>query len=119
MPAFLSDEWIDALGEAARDARPSPSSQVSVRQVVGDVSWTVRVRDGAITVDRATDADLTLAMDAATASALARGELSTADALAAGRLRLSGDLSMLLDAAGGLDGLDAAFAAMRAATTFG
>ena len=118
MPVFLSDEWIDALGAAASKATPAPTARVAIRQVVGDVAWTVRVADGAVSVDRDEAADLTLHTDLATAAALARGELAAADALAAGRLRLSGDLSVLLDAAGGLAGLDAAYAEVRASTDF-
>jgi predicted lipid carrier protein YhbT len=119
VPVFLSDEWIEALGEAAAKASPAPDARVAIRQVVGDISWTVRVADGAVSVDRDDTADLTLHADAETAAALARGELAAADALAAGRLRLSGDLSVLLDATGGLAGLDAAYAGVRASTEFG
>jgi putative sterol carrier protein len=116
---FLSDEWIEELAAAAAKATPAPHARVAIRQVVGDVAWTVRVADGAVSVDRDEAADLTLHTDAATAAALARGELATADALAAGRLRLSGDLSVLLDSAAGLAGLDAAYAEVRSATEFG
>jgi predicted lipid carrier protein YhbT len=115
---FLSDEWIEALAAAAAHATPALHARVAIRQVVGDVAWTVRVADGAISVDRDEAADLTLHTDAGTAAALARGELAAADALAAGRLRLSGDLSVLLDASGGLAGLDAAYAGVRASTEF-
>ena len=118
MPAFLSDEWIDALGAAAAGAAPAGDVRIAIRQVVGDVSWTVRVAGGAVSVDRDPTADLTLSTDPETAAALASGELATADALAAGRLRLAGDLSVLLEAAGGLAGVDAVYAGVRASTEF-
>jgi putative sterol carrier protein len=118
VPAFLSDEWIDALGAAAARAKPAPDARVAIRQVVGDVSWTVRIDGGAVHIDREPVADLTLSTDVETAAALARGELATPDALATGRLRLSGDLSVLLAAADGLAGLDAAYAEVRDSTTF-
>jgi predicted lipid carrier protein YhbT len=118
MPVFLSDEWIDALAEAAAEAAPRADARVAIRQVVDDVSWTVRVADGAVSVDRGALADLTLSSDAVTAAAMARGELAAADALASGRLRVAGDLSVLLGAADGLAGIDAVYAGVRDATTF-
>jgi predicted lipid carrier protein YhbT len=118
MPVFLSDEWIDALRAAAARATPSPEARLAIRQVVGEVSWTVRVADGAVTVDRGDDADLTLSSDATTAAAIARGDLAAADALASGRLQVAGDLGALLGAADGLAGIDAVYAGVRAETTF-
>jgi putative sterol carrier protein len=118
MPVFLSDEWIDALGAAAAGAAPETYVRIAIRQVVGDVSWTVRIADGAVSVDRDPAADFTLSTDPDTAVALASGELAAADALAAGRLRLSGDLSALLRSAGGLAGVDAVYAGVRASTEF-
>jgi hypothetical protein len=118
VPEFLSDEWVEALATAAAEATVDPSIELAIRQVVGDVGWTVRVRDGRIGVDRDEAADLTITTDRETAAALVRGDLATQDAFAAGRLRLGGDLQKLLAAAGGLAGLDAAYAGVRADTTY-
>jgi hypothetical protein len=118
VPEFLSDAWVDALATAAADAAVDPSVELAVRQVVGDVAWTVRVRDGRVSIDRDEAADLTITTDRETAAALVRGDLATQDAFAAGRLRLGGDLQKLLAAAGGLAGLDAAYAGVRADTHF-
>ncbi|MCU1375645.1 MAG: hypothetical protein JWO68_2931 [Actinomycetia bacterium] len=118
MPVFLSDEWVDALAEAAATAEVDPTATLALRQVVDDVAWTVRVAGGRIRVDREAAADLTITTDRATAAALVRGELATQDAFAAGRLRIGGDLSKLLAAASGLAGLDAAYAGVRADTTY-
>jgi predicted lipid carrier protein YhbT len=115
---FLSEEWVDLLAAAAAGAGVDATLTLAVRQVVDDVSWTVRVAGGRVSVDRDVDADLTLTTDRATAAALARGELATQDAFAAGRLRLGGDLSRLLTAADGLAGIEAAYAAVRATTTY-
>ena len=115
---FLSDEWIDALGEAAAGASVDPGITLSVRQVAGEAAWTVRVAGGRIAVDRDPAADVTLTTDPETAAALVRGELATQDAFAAGRLRLGGDLQKLLAATGALGGLDAAYAGVRASTTY-
>lgn len=118
MPDFLSDEWIDALAAAAETTRVDPAVELAVRQVVDEVSWTVRVAGGGVTVDRDEAADVTITTDRDTAAALVRGDLATQDAFAAGRLRLGGDLAKLLAAAGGLAGLDAAYAGVRADTTY-
>ena len=118
MPLFLSDEWVEALGSAATAAVVDPALLLAVQQVVDDVSWTVRVAGGRVSVDRDDTADVTLATDRATAAALVRGELATQDAFAAGRLRLGGDLSKLLAAADGLAGLAVVYAGVRADTTY-
>lgn len=118
MPEFLSDEWVDALASAAATATVSDDAELSVRQVVDDTAWTVRVAGGRIAVDRDPTADVTLTTDRDTAAALVRGELATQDAFAAGRLRLGGDLTKLLAATGALRGLDAAYAQVRDTTTF-
>ena len=118
MPIFLSDEWVDAFAQAAAAAQVDPGVTLSVRQVAGDAAWTVRVAAGHVSVDRDPAADVTLTTDAETAAALVRGELATQDAFAAGRLRLGGDLTKLLAAAGALGGLDAAYASVRASTTY-
>ena len=118
MPEFLSDEWIAALAAAAATAEVPATAELAVRQVVDDVAWTVRVAAGRIAVDQDPTADVTFTPDRATAAALVRGELATQDAFAGGRLRLGGDLARLLAAADALSGLDAAYAGVRAGTTY-
>lgn len=118
VPEFLSDEWVDALAATAASASVADGAELSVRQVVDDAAWTVRVAGGRVAVDRDATADVTLTTDRATAAALVRGELAAQDAFAAGRLRLGGDLTKLLAAADALGGLDAAYAQVRDTTTF-
>lgn len=118
MPVFLSDEWVDALRSAAAGATVDAGATLAVRQVVGEVAWTVRVADGHVTVDRDPAADVTITTDRDTAAALVRGESATQDAFAAGKLRLGGDLTKLLAAAPALAGLDAVYAGVRHSTTY-
>jgi len=118
VPDFLSDAWVDALAEAAAQAEVDPAVTLAIRQVVDDVAWTVRVAGGRIAVDRDPAADVTITTDRRTAEALVKGDLATQDAFAGGRLRLGGDLPKLLAAAGALSGLDAAYAGVRAGTTY-
>jgi predicted lipid carrier protein YhbT len=115
---FLSDEWIEALADAAAELSVDPALTLAVQQVVEDVAWTVRVAGGRVSVDRDDHADVTVATDRATAAALVGGDLATQDAFAAGRLRLGGDLTKLLASADGLAGLSAAYASVRATTTY-
>ena len=118
MPAFLTDDWIAALAEAGAAIVVPDEVSLSLRQVVDDVSWTVRVADGRVTVDRDPTADLTLTTDRDTAAAVVRGDLAAPDAVASGRLRFHGDVTALLAAAGALARLDQAFATVRATTTY-
>ena len=106
MAAFLSDEWFAALEARAAGLAADTTLRLRLRQVVDDVSWVVAIAGGAVVVERGDgDADVTLTTDRATAAAMASGEVSAQDAMAAGRLRLGGDLSALLAAAPVLDQL--------------
>jgi putative sterol carrier protein len=69
---------------------------ITIRQVVDDRSWTIRVDDGEVTEIDSDEADVTITTDEATAAAIRSGELAAQDALAQGRLRLGGDLTKLL-----------------------
>jgi hypothetical protein len=127
---FLSDEWIRALGHAARGAGDhSAADEVLVVEPVvrrvpgrGEVRYRVRcdatVRD--VTASSASDgpADVRLETDYATAVALARGELNAQTALADGRLTVSGDVARLAGHAAAFARLNDLFAAVRASTRF-
>jgi len=122
---FLSPAWVAELAAAAADVEAPAEEVMTVRQVVVDsadepVTWALRVAGGRVAVDAdgAAHADVTLTTDRATATALARGDLAVADAFMAGRLRVAGDLSTLLRAGGVLGAVEAAFASVRARTTW-
>jgi putative sterol carrier protein len=121
----LSPEWIDALGAAAADAEAPDGIDLVVQQIVldadrGEVAYAVRVTDGTVSVQpgRVDDADITFTQDRATATAIARGELSAQSAFLEGRLKVGGDLSAALAAARVLSGLGDVFASPRAATAW-
>ena len=122
MPRFLTSDWVAGFNAAlAGVALPAPGpdaglaaadGRFTVAQEVrgtpdGDVLLVLRTEGGSMTLevgplvemtDRAgtTDrAEVTIALDYADAAALARGELSPADALTGGRIRVRGDLSVL------------------------
>jgi hypothetical protein len=128
MARFLSDEWFAA---AAPDSAPATSPvELVIRQVVtggpeGDVHYLVVVAGDRAWIERPApptrprrEADLTITNTWATATAIAKGELSAQRALMEGRLRVSGNLTRLYRVDRDLAGLDAVPPAVRAATTY-
>jgi hypothetical protein len=129
MVAFLSPAWIDALHEAASSssalAAAAEGLDLSVEQTVrggpdGDVRYHVVFRDGSVAVRPGPlpTATVRFAQDLETASAIAGGRGSAQRAFMTGRLRVGGDLRVLLDHGDLLAQLDDAFAEVRAQTTF-
>jgi hypothetical protein len=128
VPEFLSDEWISSLARAVRDADASTLSPLTLEQVVrgvpgrGEVRYRLVAADGQLDVATAgageNEPDVSVTTDYATAVALARGDENAQQALAAGRLRLGGNLVLLAARADALVALDDLFAALRAETTY-
>jgi len=126
---YLSDEWFDEVNRAAADngqlLTDTAGLDFAIQQVVtdapdGEIRYTVRVRDGRVTLTPGDDptADVTFTEDWDTARKLAAGELNAPTAFMTGRIRVSGNVSVLLDAQGSLQGLDKVFADLRGGTTF-
>ena len=138
MPRFLTEAWVEAFNDALAGVLlpvPGPDAGLAaadghftVAQEVrgapeGGVRLVLRTEAGALTLEvgpldpatgTAPEADVTVALDYADAAALARGELTPAEALNAGRIRVRGDLSVL---AAGQELLLAARAHTRALDT--
>jgi len=99
---FLSPEWLEHMSGATSAA--SPTVALTVYQRVtggpdGDVEYTVRLGDGAVTFEpgpASRPADVQLSCDYGTAAAISQGKLSPASAFAAGRLRVVGAVSSLV-----------------------
>jgi hypothetical protein len=129
---FLSTSWIGELAAAAADlgALDSLDAEFVVDQVVHRaVGNTVRYRlrlfpgEGGAEVVSGADptgrvADLVLVTDEATAWGLHCGRLRAQDALALGALKVRGTPEHVARAADALAALSAAFAPVRARTTF-
>lgn len=121
MARFLSPDWAEELNAAlAREpgARPDPEGGLAtidgtftVAQEVrgapgGDVRVVLAVTDGVMRLsvdgpdlagDQAElDPDVTVVISYDDAAALSKGELTPAEALIAGRIRVRGDLSVLV-----------------------
>jgi putative sterol carrier protein len=123
----LSPAWIAALAEAASQAEAPEGIDLVVQQVVIDggpegaeAAYAVEVAGGRVAVraGRVDAPDITFTQDRATATAIARGELSAQSAFLDGRLRVGGDLSAALAAARVLSSLTDVFGAAREATSW-
>ena len=129
MPAFLSDEWIEAMNSAAAGSdglrHATAKVRLTIQQVVkrgeDERCYVVRVDHGRVTVEagRDPDADLTITEDADTAAAVAQGEMSPQIAFMLGRIRVTGDMPALMASYEALAEADDAFAPVRAATSYG
>jgi hypothetical protein len=121
MVRFLSQEWIELVNQMLAAAPPADFDATSiaasdgrftVSEVVHDappelahpgapVTVTLRV-DGAVVqlepggTDAASHSDVVISLSYEDAAALNRGELDAAAALAQGRVRVRGDLSVLV-----------------------
>ncbi|MGH9263233.1 MAG: SCP2 sterol-binding domain-containing protein [Acidimicrobiales bacterium] len=120
---FLSAEWLERM--AAATAFASPGADVAVHQRVtggpdGDVEYTVRVGAGKVAFEPgpATDTDVTLVSDYATAASISQGRLSPASAFAAGRLRVIGSVGPLVASQEVFAGMGRLLADVSESTTY-
>jgi len=129
MIRYLSLDWINAVSAevAASDQMRTVagSHRISVTQVVsnspeGDITYHLAVGDGEATfaAGPADAEDVKMEQDWDTAVAVATGELNAQEAFIGGRIRLYGDQQLLLDSQPVFGALDAAFASVRARTSY-
>ncbi len=115
MTRFLSPDWVEAFNAALADVElspPGPEAGLAVRdgrfsmgQVVtggpdGEVHTTFRVEDRRVTMTagESDDAEVTIRLTWDDAVAMAGGALAPGEAIAAGRVRVRGDLAVLAEA---------------------
>lgn len=136
---FLSDEWLDALDDAARRRVPAADDELSgvsmtVEQVVTDgPSWRFTIDRGSLSVERVDpagqsagasaeteteDGVVRLISDRATAADIASGRRAALDAFIRGDLVIGGDVRPLIDHGVALTTLGDLFADLRSSTTF-
>lgn len=127
MLTFLSDEWIGALHAAATAdaelATRTADVALTIEQVVtggpdGDVCYHMAFDHGAVSVapGPADAPTIRFRQDFATAASIAMGQGSAQRAFMTGRLRVGGDLRVLLAHGDVLAQLDDVFAPVRART---
>ena len=129
MARYLSADWIHALDQAATgDVALAAATQevgLVIQQEVtggpeGDACWHVRIDHGTVRVlpGPAPDADVVFRQDHATALAVGQGELSAQTAFMVGKLRVAGDVGVLMAQHDLLDAVDDVFAPVRAVTVY-
>ena len=129
MARFLSAEWIAELDQAAstNESLRAATADVTliVQQVVsgrsgGDVSWYVVVDHGKVRVQpgRADEPDVIFTQDEETARRIGRGELSAQAAFMLGKLRVGGNVALLVTHQAAFADLDDIFGAARAAAQY-
>jgi hypothetical protein len=118
MPRYLSPEWVEsfnaalsgldlreAIAEAGAGSLTASDGAFCAAQVItgapeGTVRTVLMVGDGHANIELDPDevmrANVTMVLDYGDALAMARGELDPADALAAGRVRVRGELAVLV-----------------------
>ena len=119
---FLSQEWADTLKTALNgdDAfkLAAAGKTATVQQVIGgadgDTHYWLRIADGAIDmgVGDTESPDATITQSYETAVALAKSELSAVTAFMTGKIKVAGNMGMLLGLQGVLALLPAAMNAM-------
>lgn len=133
MVRYLSQEWFDEVNEAARRSTALKAATAGVRltlqQVVtgtpdGDVRYWLRIDDGSVEARLGAAAageaspDATVTQSYETAAAVIRGELSTEEAFLGGRIRLRGDIGVLLRHQSMLNKLGQAFDEVHGRTEY-
>lgn len=128
MPRFLSSEWAIAAARALDTVTLAEPVSVTVAHLVhgtpeGDLTWVVKVHDGRVSVALrpgldAGDAEIVFVEDYATACALARGDVTAEQAVAAGRLKLRTGTRILVSHAGALRAVGEALQRLHAETTW-
>jgi putative sterol carrier protein len=117
---FLSDEWAQALkaelnqSESFRQA--AAGQQATIQQIItggeGETHYWITIGDGVIDLGvgdvEGEDATITQSYDSA--AALARGELSPVTAFMTGKLKIAGNMGLILGLQGALAQLPAAMA---------
>jgi putative sterol carrier protein len=118
VPPFLSPEWVAAFDQALAGVTvPGPGEDAGLAALdgrftvfqeihggpTGDVTVALTVDEGSLHLSlpdpgqpEAEDADVAISLSYEDAVALSKGELVAAEALTAGRVRVRGDLSVLV-----------------------
>lgn len=109
---FLSDEWADELTTRLNQSdafrRGIGSTSARIQQVItssdGERRYWMRTQDGAIDMGSGDveQPDATITQDYDTAAALARGELNAVGAYMSGKLKIAGNLMLLMQLQGAL-----------------
>jgi putative sterol carrier protein len=119
---FLSSEWAQALTTALNAdevfRQAIATQRATIQQVItreeGDTQYWIKIADGAIDmgVGAAEGADATITQGYETAVKLATGELSAVTAFMTGKIKIGGNMGLLLGLQGAFSQLPAAMASL-------
>lgn len=127
---YLSDEWMDAAAEAlaASDLSGGPAGDDGATVVEYEVSgapggkarYAVRFDADGVTLEPGAhpDAPVRFSLDYPTAVEVATGELSAQAAFMQGRLKLGGDVTVLIEQHDAIEGLADVLGGLRERTEF-
>jgi len=117
---FLSDEWAQALkaelNESEDFRQAAAGHKATIQQIItgaeGTTNYWITIGDGKIDlgVGDIDGEDATITQSYDSAAALAKGELSPVTAFMTGRLKIAGNMGMILGLQGALAQLPAAMA---------
>ena len=109
---FLSDEWTKELKERLNESdefkKGAGSTTATIQQIItgpdGERRYWIQVGDGSVDMGSGDIAasDVTITQDYETAVALARSELNPVTAFMTGKLRISGNMMLLMQLQGAL-----------------
>jgi putative sterol carrier protein len=123
--AFLGADWLEALARAAEAVRFPSELRLTLQQVVTgmggpDVRYHLVAEDGRLWVrpGPAAEPDLTLTQSYEVAVALSRGDVNAQQALSAGRLKVSGNVELLVRYSRPLTTLADVYAGLREVTDY-
>jgi putative sterol carrier protein len=119
---FLSDEWAQALkselNQSEEFRRAATGQKATIQQVIsgadGDTHYWITIADGQIDLGTGDvpEQDATITQSYDSAAALAKGELSPVTAFMTGKLKIAGNMGLILGLQGVLAQLPAAMAAI-------
>lgn len=133
MARYLSPGWFEEVNQAAAGSSKlrevTAGAHLAIQQVVtggpeGELRYWLRIDDGCVEAVPGDAGEAQVAPHATvvqsyeTAAAVSRGELSTEEALLEGRIRLRGDIGVLVRHQSLLIGLGEAFAEVRGRTVY-
>ena len=120
---FLSEEWAEALKEALNgdEAFRTAAGSVSARiqQVIsgdgGETKYWIVISDGGIDMGLGDldPVDATITQSYETAAALSKGELNAVTAFMTGKIKVAGNMGLLLGLQGALTRLPVAMTAIQ------
>ena len=125
MARYLSQAWFDDVNAAGAAAPEAAQPTVTIQQVVtggpeGEVRYWVRVSGAGLEAGPGTAhrADATVTQSYETAVEVSQGRLGVEDAILAGRIRLSGDVALLVRHQAAFQAVAGAFDQVRDRTTY-